>query len=1097
MRLLNDRTTDSPRDTDRESPRRTFAGRLRDRVNLPIAIAVISVVIIAINTLIVIRAGRAEREKAIASTIRENSNLAVAFEKHITRTIGIADAVTELLIREMTRSGSGIDLVRLSSEGALNPELVAGASIIDDNGAVVATSDSSGDQARLNATASTELAFHAARDTGVIRVGAPERFGAAGGMIPISRRINRPDGSFAGIVLLQMESVHFTEFYDEIPRRPDDVMALIGLDGILRARHSRHGYPSGEELRQIVTFARQTENPSGNFVAESSLDGVRRFVSYRMIEDFPFIAAIGVSERDALADATRRIHSSYLRSAVLTVIIAVFAFLLARALHRRERAYRLLAASEATLRAREQDFRTATESMPQLVWIAKPDGTHIYFNQQWIDYTGLSLEQSLGEGWKAAFEPGEQANAVRRWNEAVAKGEIYEAEYRLRRADGSYRWMLARALPLRDAAGQITNWFGTSTDIDNQVEAQAQLREAQQVARIGSWTRDPHTGVHTWSEELYHIFGLSPAEFTPTYDSIDEFIHPHDQPQYNRDRALSIATMQPFERDIRIIRRDGEVRLLHHRVAVETDRSGVGVRVHGTVQDVTEARAAEQQLREQADLLNLTRDAIIVRESDGTIRFWNHGAERLYGWAAAEVVGRRSEDFAYAENANLLAARKLLAQEGEWSGEIVHRRKDGSCVTVNSRWTAVPNEHGNASSVLVINTDMTEQKLLEGQILRTQRLESIGTLASGVAHDLNNILAPILMAAPLLRDEMSAEKRRQLVRLVETSAERGAAIVGQVLTFARGADGERVLVQPIYALKEVAELVGETFPKSITVHTSYPEDLALIEADPTQLHQVLLNLCVNARDAMPDGGDLSLSAENFEVDEHYAAMTPGLTAGPHLLLKISDTGPGIPEEIMEKIFDPFFTTKTVGNGTGLGLSTVLGIVQNHGGTINAESGARGTTFQVLLPAAGAPFAAAEPIEDDELPRGRGETILVVDDEAAIREVAEPLLRKHGYEVLLAEDGPAALTAFAGHTAKIDLVLTDLTMPLMSGIALARTIRKMQSDACIIISAGREDDCAPAEMGEIGVAATLPKPYTQAALLRLLAQVLSPQMKVTL
>jgi CheY-like chemotaxis protein len=245
---------------------------------------------------------------------------------------------------------------------------------------------------------------------------------------------------------------------------------------------------------------------------------------------------------------------------------------------------------------------------------------------------------------------------------------------------------------------------------------------------------------------------------------------------------------------------------------------------------------------------------------------------------------------------------------------------------------------------------------------------------------------------------------------------------------------------------------------------------------------------------MPDGGVLALSAENFYVDEHYAAMTPGLQAGPHLSIKVSDTGTGIPPHVMDKIFDPFFTTKGVGTGTGLGLSTVLGIVREYGGTVTAESSGRGTTFRILLPASIASAGADEPLAEEELPRGYGETILVVDDEEAIRTVAERLLHASGYRVLLAEDGPTALGIFAAQAAVIDLVLTDVAMPVMGGIALARTLRKMRPDTCIIVSAGREDDCSLAEMNEIGIAATLPKPYTQTALLRLLDQVISPNRK---
>ena len=1048
----------------------------------------------AINSVSTIRATRNEREEAIAAVVTQNSSAAAEFEQFAIRTLANAEAVAHSVLREFARSGSETPLVQMRADGAIDGGLFTVVDVVDENGALVVSSDPQPDVGTDHRAHDEARAFHGQHEIERLFIGTPVQFARSGAArIPLSMRRERPDGSFGGFVLLQMEPTSFTD-YAQWPFKKDDVLVLVGLDGIARARRTSASSTAGADLRGSSLFTELAKNSSGDTVSASPVDGVRRLFSFRRLTDYPLVVGAAVSEADALAPVYGRKRWYYFRASVLTIIIGLLSAAVIRALTRQKRAVAMLLESEATLRAREEEFRNVTESMPQLVWITEADGNHSYFNQQWVEYTGLSVAQSVGTGWKAAFDPAEQEIAVDRWKETVATEELYEAEYRLRRADGTYRWMLARAVPLRDAEGRITKWFGTSTDINNQVVAQAQLREAQEVAHVGSWSRDPHTRVHTWSNELYHILGVSPAEFVPSDNALDEMIHPDDRAQFVSDRELPTATTAPLRRDVRVVRMDGEVRTVQHSIAVETDRGGAGPRVHGTVQDVTDARATEHQLREQANLLNLTRDAIIVREADDTISYWNNGAERIYGWTAGEVLGNRAQDFARGGSSIAANARRHLAEHGEWMGEVEHLRKDGSTVMVNSRWTLVRNEQRAASSVLVVNTDITEHKKLEAQLLRTQRLESIGTLASGVAHDLNNILAPIMMAAPLLRGEMSAEKRGQLVSLLEQSAERGAAIVRQVLTFARGADGERVLVQPSYSLREIVEIAAETFPRSITVTADYPEDLALIEADPTQIHQVLLNLCVNARDAMPDGGVLSLSAKNFHVDEHYAAMTPGLQAGPHLLLAVSDTGTGIPPHIMDKIFDPFFTTKGVGTGTGLGLSTVLGIVRDYGGTVNAESSGLGTTFRILLPASSDSFGAVEAATTEELPRGRGETILVVDDEEAIRAVAEPLLRTSGYEVLLAEDGPAALAIFAAQAVNIDIVLTDLAMPVMSGIALARTLRKMQPDACIIVSAGREDDCSPAELDEVGVAATLPKPYTQTALLRLLDQVISRNRK---
>lgn len=942
----------------------------KKRLDFRIGIAAFAVTVIVINTVIVIENGRSQLREVVADAVAQNSGVAAQFEQFTVRTLASAEALAHAVLRAYAHRGAETPLAEMHANREIDPLLFVAASIVDETGRLVASTDPMPESGSLDAAQSEAFAVHAAQDSGRLFVGLPAHHAPSGQtLVPLSMRHSAPDGSFAGFVLLHMEPARFIDFAQAASDK-DDVLLLVGVDGIARARRIGGVFSAGEDLRASSMFTELATRHTGDALSASPVDGVRRFFSFRRLANYPLVAGAAVSEAKAIAAVSERTKWYYVRAVVLTAIIALLTGLVIRALSRRERAMELLLASQETLRIREEEFRTLTESMPQLVWITEADGRHTYFNRQWVDYTGLSLEQSVA-AWENAFHPTEQRGALLRWKQSVAKGELYEAEYRLRRADGAYRWMLARALPLRDGDGKITKWFGTSTDIDNQVVAQARLRD-------------------------------------------------------------------------------------------------------------------------QADLLNLTRDAIIVREADDTISFWNRAAERIYGWRADEVIGHSAQDFASAHSSKTLAAKKHLADFGEWSGEAEHLRKDGSTVTVSSRWTAVPNERRTAASVLVVNTDVTENKKLEAQLLRNQRLESIGTLASGVAHDLNNVLAPIMMAAPLLRKEMPAAKRSKLVAILEQSAERGAAIVRQVLTFARGADGDRVLLQPIYALNEIAQIATDTFPKSITVEVEYPEDLTLIEADPTRLHQVLLNLCVNARDAMPDGGTLSIAAENFDVDAHYAAMTSGLNPGRHLCIEVTDTGSGIHPDVMDKIFDPFFTTKGIGDGTGLGLSTVLGIVKDYGGTVDAESNGRGTTFRILLPAAAGAFQSSATAGPENLPHGNGETILVVDDEDAIRAVAEPLLRQHGYEVLLAADGPAALAVFAEHSAKIALVLTDLAMPIMSGITLARTLRKMQPDARIIISAGREDDCHPAEMDEIGVIATLAKPYTQTALLRLLNQTLSPQ-----
>jgi len=331
--------------------------------------------------------------------------------------------------------------------------------------------------------------------------------------------------------------------------------------------------------------------------------------------------------------------------------------------------------------------------------------------------------------------------------------------------------------------------------------------------------------------------------------------------------------------------------------------------------------------------------------------FWNMGAERMYGWTRQEVLGRKMDELLYTQPKELKEAYRVTLSQGDWHGELQHFTKDGDELMIESRWTLIRDNEGLAKSVLAINTDITEKKMIEAQFMRAQRMESIGTLAGGIAHDLNNILAPIMMSIELLKETSTDPMSANILKTIEVSAKRGADIVRQVLSFARGLEGERIEVQLKHLLNEVQSIIKDTFPKDIRLEFSIPNDIWTILGDPTQVHQILLNLCVNARDAMPNGGSLSVNVENCVLDEHYAAMNLQAKAGRYVQISVADTGTGIPPTLLEKIFEPFFTTKPINKGTGLGLSTVMAIVKSHGGLINVYSEPnKGTTFKVYLPA---------------------------------------------------------------------------------------------------------------------------------------------------
>lgn len=506
--------------------------------------------------------------------------------------------------------------------------------------------------------------------------------------------------------------------------------------------------------------------------------------------------------------------------------------------------------------------------------------------------------------------------------------------------------------------------------------------------------------------------------------------------------------------------------------------------------DITQRRQAEKRLRQQAALLDIANDAITVRDLDDRITFWNPSAERLYGWRAEEALGQSVLDLLHVDKEAFAAARAKLMEEGAWTGQIRKRNRAGGEITVDGSWTLVYDETGAPAAVLAINTDVTERNKLQAQILRAQRMESIGTLAGGIAHDLNNVLAPILLAVGMLRRQIAGQKEQHMLDMLEQNAQRGAELVRQVLTFARGAESDRTEVNLTQSISELERLIRDTFDRRIRVTTTVDPDIWPVMGDPTQIHQILLNLCVNARDAMPQGGHLELEAHNRLIDEQYASMNPQAEPGRYVQLTVADSGMGIPPNIRERIFDPFFTTKDVGQGTGLGLSTVQALVKSHGGfvTLYSEEG-QGTVFHIYLPAADTDAAAPPHPLDADLVHGQNQLILVVDDESAVRTVVQQTLENFGYRVITAEEGATALSLYVQHAAEVALVLTDMMMPIMDGYAFIQALRKVNPDVKVISASGLPANGMAAKIAAAGVKHFLHKPYTAEAMLTKLAEVL--------
>jgi len=502
-----------------------------------------------------------------------------------------------------------------------------------------------------------------------------------------------------------------------------------------------------------------------------------------------------------------------------------------------------------------------------------------------------------------------------------------------------------------------------------------------------------------------------------------------------------------------------------------------------------ERKQAEQKIREQAALLDITTDAILVRDLDHQIQFWNKGAEYLYGWKTNEAIGKNANELLYRQEtlSQLQDIQTSLSEHGSWQGELSQVHKDGKEIIVASRWALMQDDQGEPKSIVTVNTDITEKKQLEAQFLQAQRMESLGTLASGIAHDLNNALTPMMMTVQLLETQLFDKQGKQWLSILENNVRRAADLVKQVLWFSRGHEVNFTTLQVRHLILEVEQIVRQTFPKAIDLCVDIPTpNLWTISGDATQLHQALMNLCINARDAMPEGGVLRIFAKNMWIDTQQVRKNLDAKVGPYVAITVSDNGTGISKEIIDRIFEPFFTTKELGQGTGLGLSTVMGIVKSHGGFVNVVSEIKkGTEFQVCLP-------VKQTVETDEILAGHnellvghGELVLVVDDDHSIAEITKNLLERNAYKVVVARDGMEAVALYTQHMHEISAVLVDMMMPSMDGPTTIRVLKRINPKVKIIGVSGLVSNHEMIKIVGDSITTFLSKPFTSDELLKIL------------
>ncbi len=731
----------------------------------------------------------------------------------------------------------------------------------------------------------------------------------------------------------------------------------------------------------------------------------------------------------------------------------------------------------------------APPKSPDLVWFKDARGVYLSCNRAFEHYLGAVESSIIGRtdrdfAEKPPADPagGDDPTAM------AASGPITNEEWLTFAQDGYHGLFQTIKTAVRDSSGALVGVMGVARDITELREAESRLlaselryRRLFESAKDGILILDAGSGlvvdvnpylIERLGFSREHFLGKKIWELGPFKDIIASHANfvELQQNEYIRYEDKPLQTFDGRRIDVEFV---SNVYLVNGEKVVQCN-----------IRDITARKAAERLLREQNEILANAHEGVVILNLANEVTLWNPAAERIFGWTAAEAIGRPPGPLLGAEDPAQLAMIHLAVErDGFWNGELPVRARDGRKLVVDCRITLVRDEAGRPRARLKFFADITEKKLFEKQLLRVQRLEAIGTLSSGISHDLNNMLTPILMASGLLREKLLDSRDRDLMGLIEKSARRGAEIIRQLLAFSRGLEGERVNLQTRHLIKEMAGIVRETFPRNITLVEGVERDLWPIVADATQLHQVLMNLCINARDAMPEGGILTIAAKNVRLTKHDSQLGANALDGPYVFLTVRDTGHGIPRELIDRIFEPFFTTKAVGQGTGLGLSTVLGIVRSHGGFVTAYSEpGQGSSFNVYLPAVIDGCVAPPADEAEALADGGGEMILVVDDEAAIVAAVRLCLEGRGYRVLTAKDGREALELYAAHRAEVRVVLTDVMMPVMDGLKLARALRQLDAHVRVIASSGLDPAAIPAEVAAGFITEFLSKPYDQRLLL---------------
>jgi len=758
--------------------------------------------------------------------------------------------------------------------------------------------------------------------------------------------------------------------------------------------------------------------------------------------------------------------------------------------------------TEQKLRQREECYRTVADFTYDWEYWADPHGKLLYVSPSCERVTGYSVQEFLDDPrlMERIIHHEDREHVMKHFHEMrqTGEGSVHSLDFRIVNRKGEIRWINHVCQPVRGRGGRslgrrvsnrdITDWRIAEKAL---AESEARYRAVFNNAAIGIDLVDAQGRFQQANPALLRMIGYTPEELYEI--GITDITHPDDVEVSRKNLdALNSGAIDSYRFEKRYVRKDGNIFWADVCVSAIRNLAGEHEATIGVITDISDRRRAEEAQRRLATAVEQAAEAIVITDNNGIVQYVNPALEQMSGYTREEVVGKTPAIFKSGQHDQDFYKNlwKVIKGGNVWTGRFIDKKKDGSLFQADATVSPVRDANGKIINFVAVKRDITEHIQLSSQLIQAQKMEAVGTLAGGLAHDFNNLLTVIggfseLLLAGKSRDDPEYEDLHKIYR----SAASGAELVQRLLTFSRKVEVQFTPLNLNGQILEVEKLLRRTIPKMIEIKMNLSSDVAQINADPTQIEQVLMNLAVNARDAMPDGGKLLLETRNVTLSGAYCNVHVGARPGKQVLLKFSDTGHGMDKATLEHIFEPFFTTKKVGEGTGLGLAMVYGIVRQHGGHVTCYSEVGlGTTFNVYFPAMetkGSPEAG----KGEPAAAGGMETILLVDDEEFVRDLGERILTGAGYSVLSAAHGLEGLELFKKKRTRISLVILDLIMPEMGGEECLKELLKIDPQVKALVTSGYPMDPSAKESLEMGARGFTSKPFEVKELLRQVRKVL--------